>query len=35
LIVFNDTIVHAEDIVAEGRRHKELLHHAVHVADAP
>lgn len=35
LIIFNYIIVHAEDIVAEGRRHKELLHHAVHVAYAP
>ena len=35
LVVFNDPIVDTENIVAEGRRHKELLHHAVHIADAP
>lgn len=27
-------VVHAQQIVPEGRHHKELLHHTVHVADA-
>ena len=27
-------IIDAEEVVSEGRCHEELLHHAVHVADA-
>ena len=34
LVVFSDAIIHAEDVVAEGRCHEELLHHTVHVANA-
>lgn len=32
--VFWLPVVNAEQVVAEGRDHEELLHHAVHVADA-
>lgn len=31
---FGLTIIHAQQVVAEGRHHEELLHHAIHVADA-
>ena len=32
--VFWLAVVNAEQVVAEGRDHEELLHHAIHVADA-
>jgi hypothetical protein len=35
LVVFGDSIVHAQDVVAEGWSHEELLHHRVHIANAP
>ena len=34
LHLFRLSVVHTEQIVAEGWDHEELLHHAVHVADA-
>ena len=28
------SVIHAQHVVTEGRNHKELLHHRVHVANA-
>ena len=28
-------IINAEQIITEGRNHEELLHHTIHVANAP
>ena len=34
LDLFRLAVINAHQVVTEGRHHEELLHHAVHVADA-